>query len=160
MKLNELKDNLGARKKKSRVGRGIGSGMGKTSTVGQKGQKARSGVAINGYEGGQMPLYKRLPKFGFTRPNAPRYAEVTTARLQRAVDAGRLESGAVVDAAAMKAAGCVKHTRDGVRIMYKGDLSASLTIKSAGATAGAISAIEKAGGSFEMDAKAAAPAEA
>ena len=156
MKLNELRDNLGARKARSRVGRGIGSGMGKTSTSGVKGQKARSGVAINGFEGGQMPLYRRLPKFGFKRPNAPVFAEVTTGRLQRAVDAGKLATDGTVDAAALKAAGVVKHTRDGVRLLNSGELTAKLTLSVAGVTAGAKAAVEAAGGSVTVVAKAAA----
>ncbi|MEL6213948.1 MAG: 50S ribosomal protein L15, partial [Pseudomonadota bacterium] len=124
MKLNELKDNQGARKTRTRVGRGIGSGKGKTGGRGVKGQKSRSGVAISAYEGGQMPLYMRLPKRGFNKPNRLKFAEVNVGRLQQAVDAGKLDAGAKVDAAALVASGVVRRALDGVRLLGVGDLSA------------------------------------
>ncbi len=151
MKLNELRDNPGATKKRKRVGRGIGSGTGKTSGAGQKGQKARSGVAIKGFEGGQMPLHMRLPKRGFNKPNRLKFNEVNLDRLQRAVDAGKLADGAEVDAAALVAAGVCRRELDGVRILGNGELKAKLTMTVAGASAGAINKIEAAGGSVTVN---------
>ncbi|HZT86379.1 MAG TPA: 50S ribosomal protein L15 [Stellaceae bacterium] len=148
MKLNEIRDNKGAHYRAKRVGRGIGSGKGKTSARGGKGQTARSGVAINGFEGGQTPLHRRLPKRGFNnkifRPN---FTIVNLGRLQQAVDAGKLQAQATVDGAALVAAGILRRTGDGVRLLAKGELSAALTIEVAGASKAAVAAVEKAGGS-------------
>jgi len=150
MKLNEIKDNKGARYKAKRLGRGIGSGKGKTAGRGGKGQTARTGVAIHGFEGGQTPLHRRLPKIGFTKPNRLHFAEVTLARLQTAIDAKKLDTQGVVDAAALKAAGVVRHLRDGVRLLGTGKLTSSVKLKLAGATATAVKAVEAAGGSVEV----------
>ena len=150
MKLNELRDNPGARKKRKRVGRGIGSGLGKTSGHGQKGQKSRSGVAINGFEGGQMPVHMRLPKRGFNSLSRASYAEVNVGRLQAAIDAGKLESGAKIDAEALQKAGLVRRVGDGVRLLGKGDLSAKVEIEVTGASKAAVAAVEKAGGSVTV----------
>jgi large subunit ribosomal protein L15 len=155
MKLNELKDNAGARKKRFRVGRGPGSGMGTTASRGQKGQKSRSGVSIFGFEGGQMPVHMRLPKRGFRKPNRLRFAEVNIGALQRAIDAGRLDGKAPVDLAALQAAGLVTQPRDGVRLLGKGELTAKLDLQVTGASKSAIAAVEAAGGSVTL-AKAAA----
>jgi len=154
MRLNEIADNAGARSARKRRGRGVGSGLGKTSGVGQKGQKSRSGVAIKGYEGGQMPLHMRIPKRGFNKPNRAQYVEVTLERLQRALDAGRLDAGKPVDAAALLAAGLFKKERDGVRLLASGTLNAGLTLTVAGASKAAVEAVEKAGGSVTIAPKA------
>jgi large subunit ribosomal protein L15 len=146
MKLNQLSDNQGARKARMRVARGIGSGKGKTDGRGGKGQKGRSGVAIKGFEGGQMPLFRRLPKRGFNNPFRKEYALVNLGTLQSAVEAGKLEAGKPVDAAALQAAGIVRHLRDGVRLLGKGELKAALQITVTGASKPAIEAVEKAGG--------------
>lgn len=146
MKLNEIRDNPGARKTYKRVGRGIGSGKGKTSARGGKGQTARSGVALNGFEGGQMPLHRRLPKRGFKKPFRKVFVEVNIGRLQAAVDAGKIANGMTVDANAMQAAGVIRRARDGVRLLAKGSLSAQLILHVAGASAAAVAAVEKAGG--------------
>jgi large subunit ribosomal protein L15 len=146
MKLNQLSDNQGARKARMRVARGIGSGKGKTAGRGGKGQKGRSGVAIKGFEGGQMPLFRRLPKRGFNNPFRKEYALVNLGTLQSAVEAGKLEAGKPVDAAALQAAGLVRHLRDGVRLLGKGEVKAALQITVTGASKAAIEAIEKAGG--------------
>jgi len=150
MKLNQLSDNKGARKNRMRVGRGIGSGKGKTGGRGIKGQKSRSGVAINAYEGGQMPLYMRLPKRGFNKPNAAKYVEVNVGRLQIAIDARKLDAGKKVDGAALLAAGVVRRVKDGVRLLGVGALKAKLDIEVAHASAGARAAVEKAGGSVSI----------
>jgi large subunit ribosomal protein L15 len=150
MKLNELRDKPGATKNRMRVGRGIGSGKGKTGGRGVKGQKSRTGVSIKGFEGGQMPIYRRQPKRGFTNIFAKDYVEVALDRLQKAVDDGKLDPGATIDAAALKAAGVIRRERDGVRILGNGELKAKLTLKVAGATKSAAAAIEKAGGSLEV----------
>lgn len=150
MKLNEIRDNEGARKGRMRVGRGIGSGKGKTSGRGQKGQTSRSGVSINGFEGGQMPLYRRLPKRGFNPINRRNYNEVTLARLQDAVDRGRLDTSGTVDAAAMVAAGLIRRPLDGVRVIGTGELKAKLGLKVNHVTASAKAAIEQAGGSVDL----------
>lgn len=150
MKLNQLSDNPGSRKAPIRIGRGIGSGKGKTGGRGGKGQTARTGVAINGYEGGQMPLHRRLPKRGFNNIFRKEYVVVNLGRLQRAVDAGRLDAGKPVDAAALKAAGIVNNVRDGVRLLAKGELKAKLSLEVAGASKAAIAAVEKAGGSVKV----------
>ncbi|MBE7185565.1 MAG: 50S ribosomal protein L15 [Methylobacterium mesophilicum] len=158
MKLNDLRDNEGATHSRKRLGRGIGSGSGKTAGRGVKGQKARSGVAINGFEGGQMPLYRRLPKRGFTNISAKSYNAVSLARLQAAVDAGKLEAGSTVDAAALIKAGVIRRAKDGVRVLGTGELTAKLSLDVTGASKSAVEKIEKAGGSIRV-AKAAASAE-
>ncbi len=158
MRLNELSDLPGARKPAKRRGRGRGSGLGKTSGRGQKGQKSRSGVAIKGFEGGQMPLARRLPKRGFKNIFRKRYAEVNIGRLQKAVDAGKIDPGGTVDGAALKAAGLVRRLYDGVRLLAKGRLDAKLTIEVAGATKAAVAAVEKAGGSVLATGSAPRPA--
>ena len=151
MTLNELSDNKGARKKRIRVGRGIGSGKGKTGGRGVKGQKSRSGVSgIRAYEGGQMPLYMRLPKRGFNKHNPAKYAEVNIGRLQTAVDAGKLDAGKTIDAAALVEAGVVRRAHDGVRLLGVGELTSKLTIEVVHASAGAKAAVEKAGGSVTV----------
>jgi large subunit ribosomal protein L15 len=150
MKLNEIRDNPGARKSRVRVGRGIGSGLGKTAGRGQKGQKSRSGVSIFGFEGGQMPLHMRLPKRGFNNPFGKDYAEVNVGAIQKALDAGKLESGATIDHAALKAAGLGRGGKDGVRLLGKGAISAKLAFRVIGVSAGARKAIEGAGGSVEL----------
>jgi large subunit ribosomal protein L15 len=147
MKLNELSDNKGARYKFKRVGRGIGSGKGKTAGRGVKGQKARSGVTgIRQFEGGQMPLYMRMPKRGFNKPNRARYAEVNIGRIQAAIDAGKLDAKAKIDAAALIAAGVLRRPLDGVRLLGVGALKSKIELEVAYATAGARQAVEKAGG--------------
>ncbi len=150
MKLNDLRDNQGARKGRVRVGRGIGSGLGKTAGRGQKGQKSRSGVSVWGFEGGQMPLHMRLPKRGFNNVFAKDYAEVNLGAIQKAVDAGRIEEKGVIDHDALKAAGLARGGKDGVRILGKGELKAKLSFKVAGVSAGARRAIEGAGGGIEL----------
>ncbi len=153
MKLNDIRDNQGARVDRVRVGRGIGSGLGKTAGRGQKGQKSRSGVAIKGFEGGQMPLHMRLPKRGFNKPNRLDYAEVNIGALQRAVDAGLIDVAATVDVAALQAAGLVNQPRDGVRLLGKGELKAKLAIAVAGVSKSARAAVEAAGGSVTVPEK-------
>ena len=165
MRLNQLSDNPGARKARMRVGRGIGSGKGKTAGRGGKGQTARTGVAIKGFEGGQMPLHMRMPKRGFNNVHRLDYVEVNVGRLQEAIDAGRLAAGATVDGDAMVTAGVIRRQRDGVRLLAKGEIKAKLVIKVAGASKAAIAAVEKVGGSVEVKAPKkpapeAAPAEA
>ena len=150
MKLNELRDNAGARKGRVRVGRGIGSGLGKTAGRGQKGQKSRSGVSVWGFEGGQMPLHMRLPKRGFNNIFAKDYAEVNVGAIQKAIDAGKLEAKGTLDHDALKAAGLARGGKDGVRILGKGAFGAKLNFKVAGVSKGAREAIEKAGGSVEL----------
>ena len=152
MKLNEIADNPGSSKKRMRVGRGIGSGKGKTGGRGVKGQKARSGVAIKGFEGGQMPLHRRLPKRGFTNLFATDYNEINIGRIQAAVDAGKLDAGAPVTVAALVAAGVCAKPRDGVKILGVGAISAKLTFDVAAASKSAVAAIEKVGGSITMSA--------
>ena len=153
MKLNEIKDNKGARHNRMRVGRGIGSGKGKTGGRGQKGQKSRSGVAIKGFEGGQMPLHMRLPKRGFNNPFGKDFAEVNLGMVQKFIDAGKLDAKKVVDHEALKAAGLARGGKDGVRLLGKGELKAKVTFAVAGASKGAIEAVEKAGGSVELPAE-------
>ena len=152
IKLNDLRDNNGARKGRMRVGRGIGSGKGKTAGRGQKGQKSRSGVAINGFEGGQMPLHMRIPKRGFNNIFAKDYAIVNLGQVQKLVDAKKLDPKATVDHAALKAAGVARGGKDGVRLLAKGELTAKLNFAVAGASKGAIEAVEKAGGKVELPA--------
>ncbi len=150
MKLDEIRDNPGARKKRMRVGRGIGSGKGKTAGRGVKGQKARTGVAIKGFEGGQMPLHRRLPKRGFHNIFRLDYNEVSLAKIQAAVDAGRLDAGQPVTEAALVSAGVLRRAKDGVRVLGTGELSAKVTLEVAYATKSAVAAVEKAGGSVTM----------
>ena len=150
MKLNELKDNEGARKGRMRVGRGIGSGKGKTAGRGQKGQTSRSGVSIAGFEGGQMPLHMRLPKRGFNNIFAKDYAEVNLGAIQKMIDAGKLEAKGTLDHDALKAAGLARGGKDGVRLLGKGVLTAKVGFKVSGASKGAIEAVEKAGGKVEI----------
>jgi len=150
MKLNDIRDNAGARHRKMRVGRGIGSGKGKTSGRGQKGQKSRSGVAIKGFEGGQMPLHMRLPKRGFNNPFAKDYAEVNLGMVQKFIDAKKLDAKKPVDHEALRAAGLARGGKDGVRLLGKGELTTKITFKVAGASKGAVAAVEKAGGSVEI----------
>ena len=150
MKLNELRDNPGARKGKVRVGRGIGSGLGKTAGRGQKGQKSRSGVSIFGFEGGQMPLHMRLPKRGFNNIFAKDHAEVNLGAIQKAVDAGKLSTDGTIDHAALQAAGLARGGKDGVRLLAKGAFSAKLNFVVAGVSASARQAVEAAGGSVEL----------
>lgn len=159
MKLNELHDNPGASRKQKRVARGPGSGKGKTAGRGIKGQKSRSGVAIGGYEGGQMPLYRRLPKRGFTKPNRKEYVVVNLGQLQTFVDAGRLSAGDV-DEAALLQAGVVRRLRDGIRLLAKGELTTALNLTISGASKAAVEAVEKAGGRVALPAPKAEPAEA
>lgn len=154
-KLNDLRDNEGARYKFKRVGRGIGSGKGKTSGRGVKGQGSRTGVALMGFEGGQMPIYRRLPKRGFNPINAKEYAEVNLGRLQAAIDAGKINAGETINAETLAAAGLVGKIGDGVRLLARGELTAKVTIEVAGASAAAIAAVEKAGGSVKVAAEAA-----
>jgi large subunit ribosomal protein L15 len=150
MKLNDLRDNDGARKGRMRVGRGIGSGKGKTAGRGQKGAKARSGVSINGFEGGQMPLHMRIPKRGFNNIFAKDYAIVNLGMIQKVIDAGKLDISGVVDHAALKAAGLARGGEDGVRLLAKGELTSKVSFSVAGASAGAIAAVEKTGGKVEV----------
>ncbi|XDA98830.1 50S ribosomal protein L15 [Sulfitobacter sp. LCG007] len=160
MKLHELSDNDGAAPKRKRVGRGPGSGTGKMGGRGIKGQKSRSGVAIKGYEGGQMPLYQRLPKRGFNKPNRKAYTVINLGLIQKFVDAGKLDAKAAITEDALVACGLVRRKRDGVRILGKGDVSTKLTIEVTGASKSAVEAVEKAGGSLTVAAPAEAPAEA
>ncbi|CAM1644285.1 Large ribosomal subunit protein uL15/eL18 [Bartonella choladocola] len=146
MKLNQLRDQEGATKNRKRVGRGIGSGMGKTAGRGVKGQKARSGVAINGFEGGQMPVYRRLPKRGFNNIFAKSFNEVSVGRIQAAIDAGKLDAAKPVDGAALKAAGIIRREKDGIRLLSDGELKAKVTFDIAGASKAAIEKVSKAGG--------------
>lgn len=150
MKLNEIKDNEGASKNRKRVGRGIGSGTGKTGGRGVKGQKARSGVAINGFEGGQMPIYRRLPKRGFNNIFRGEFVVVSLGRIQAAIDAKKLDGAKTVDAAALKAAGVIRREKDGIRILADGEIKAKIAIEAAGASKAAVEKIEKAGGSVKL----------
>ena len=153
MELNQLADKSDARKKRTRVGRGMGSGKGKRSGKGQKGQNSRSGVSLLGFEGGQMPLYRRLPKRGFNNPGRNRYVEVNIGRLQAAIDAKKLDAGKTVDAAALKAAGVIRRTHDGVRLLAKGEIKAKVNVEVAGASKAAVEAVEKAGGKVVVTAE-------
>jgi len=150
MKLNELRDNPGATKPRKRVGRGPGSGMGKTAGRGIKGQKSRSGVAIKGYEGGQMPLYMRLPKRGFTKPNRKRYAVVNLGLIQKFIDAGKIDGSQPITEDVLVASGLVRRKRDGIRVLAKGEVAAKLALEVTGASKPAIEAVEKAGGSLTL----------
>ena len=147
MKLNELRDNPGARPSRKRLGRGIGSGLGKTSGKGHKGAKARKSNPKPPYfEGGQMPLYRRLPKRGFKNPTRRSYAEVNVGRLQAAIEAGKLDAGRPIDAKAMIAAGLVRRALDGIRLLGEGELKTAVTVEVVGASKGAMAAVEQAGG--------------
>ena len=150
MKLNEIRDNEGSSKNRTRIGRGIGSGSGKTGGRGGKGQTARSGVRINGFEGGQMPIHRRLPKRGFNSLNPANFNEVNLGRIQEAVDTGLLAAGATVTIESLVAAGVCTKARDGVRILGSGELKAKLAFEVAGASKSAQAAIEKAGGSVKI----------
>lgn len=156
MKLNDLSDKDGATKARKRLGRGIGSGSGKTAGRGVKGQKARSGVAINGFEGGQMPLYRRLPKRGFKNPFSKDFNTVSVARVQAAVDAKKLDPKETVTAEALVKAGVIRRARDGVRLLGDGDIKSKLSFDVAGASKTAIEKVEKAGGSVKLPEAAAA----
>lgn len=146
MKLNEIRDNEGARKGRMRICRGIGSGKGKTGGRGGKGQTARTGVAINGFEGGQMPIYRRLPKRGFNNIFANKYAEINLGRLQAAIDKGVINASKEIDAEVLVAAGVLKQSYDGIRLLGNGELTAKVTLKVAGSTEAAKAAVEKVGG--------------
>ena len=150
MKLNEIRDNPGSRLKSKRLGRGIGSGKGKTSGKGVKGQKAREGVALNGFEGGQLPIYRRLPKRGFHNVNRKEYAPLNLGSLEAAFEAGKLDAGQPITEAALREAGLVRLGKvDGVRLLAKGSITRAINIEVSGASAAAITAIEQAGGSVK-----------
>lgn len=150
MKLNEIANNPGSHKKKTKVGRGSSSGLGKTSGRGVKGAKARTGNAVYGFEGGQMPLHMRMPKRGFNNIFGTDFAEVNLGRIQKAIDEKKLDASGKIDAEALKKAGLVSKARDGVRLLAKGDVKAKLTIEVAGASKSAVEAVEKAGGSVTV----------
>jgi len=150
MKLHDLRDNPGAVRKARRVGRGPGSGKGKTAGRGAKGQKSRSGVAINGYEGGQMPLYQRLPKRGFNKPNRRKYALVNLGILQKFIDAGKINAGEAITEDVLVESGIVRRRLDGVRVLAKGELSARVDLRVTGVSASARKAVEEAGGSLTV----------
>lgn len=150
MKLNELRDNPGATKQRMRVGRGIGSGKGKTGGRGVKGQKSRTGVSINGFEGGQMAIYRRLPKRGFNNIFRKEFVTVNLGRLQAAVDAGKIDASQTVTAESLVAAGVVRRAKDGIRLLGTGELTSKLAIEVAGASKSAVAAVEKAGGSITV----------
>ena len=150
MRLNELKDNPGSRKFRIRIGRGIGSGMGKMGGRGGKGQTARSGVRLGGFEGGQMPLHRRLPKRGFNNIFRLEFAEINLDRLQDAIDAKLLDAGATVNAESLVKAGVLRRSKDGVRLLGRGELKAKLTVEVHGASKSAIAAVEKAGGTVKI----------
>lgn len=150
MKLHELRDNDGATKKRKRVGRGPGSGTGKTGGRGIKGQKSRSGVAINGYEGGQMPLYQRLPKRGFNKPNRKSFAVVNLGLIQKFIDEKKIDAGSAITEDTLIASGLVRRKLDGIRVLAKGDITAKVTLEVTGASKSAIEAVEKAGGSLTV----------
>ena len=161
MRLNEISDNQGAPRPRKRVGRGIASGTGKTSGKGMKGQKARSGVSLLGFEGGQMPIYRRLPKRGFNNANFARvYAELNVGLLQEAIDAKRVDASKPITTAILVEAGVVKKAKDGLRLLGKGELKAKVTIEVEGATKGALAAVEKAGGQVTVNAPVEAKDEA
>ena len=159
MKLNEISDNKASRKPRKRVGRGIGSGRGGTSGRGTKGQKSRSGVSLLGFEGGQMPLFRRLPKRGFNNPFRRRYQLVNLATLQRAIDAGKLDAKKTITAEELKSAGVIRRARDGIRLLAKGELNTKVSIEVAGASKAAVAAVEKSGGQVSIVAPKAATGE-
>ena len=150
MKLNELRDNPGARPKRTQLGRGIGSTKGKTAGRGYKGQKARTGVRMDGFEGGQMPIFRRLPKRGFTNIFKPRYSEINVGRLQKAIDEKRLDAGAAMDAASLSASGVIGHVRDGLKLLGDGEIKAPIKITVTAASKSAVEAVEKAGGAVTV----------
>lgn len=150
MQLNQLSDNDGATKDRKRVGRGIGSGKGKTAGRGVKGQKSRSGVAIKGFEGGQMPIHRRLPKRGFKNIFSKNFNEVNIGRIQIALDAGKLDAKKTITVEAMLAAGIIRRVNDGVRLLGKGELNSKVAFEVSGASKGAVEAVEKAGGSVTI----------
>jgi large subunit ribosomal protein L15 len=156
MKLNELSDNPGATQRKKRVGRGPGSGMGKTAGRGIKGQKSRSGVAIKGYEGGQMPLYQRLPKRGFNKPNRKAFSVVNLGLIQKFIDEGKIDIKADITEDALIASGLVRRKKDGIRVLAKGEFTSKATITVTGASQGAVDAVAKAGGTLTVTTPAAA----
>ncbi|MBB4000398.1 50S ribosomal protein L15 [Aureimonas pseudogalii] len=158
MKLNEISDKDGATHYRKRLGRGIGSGSGKTGGRGVKGQKARSGVAINGFEGGQMPLYRRLPKRGFVNIFAKKYNVVSLARIEKAIEDGKLDAASTIDSVALKAAGIVRRSKIGVRVLGDGEVSRRLTISVDGASKSAVEKIEKAGGTITLSTSVSAEA--
>lgn len=159
MKLNELRDNAGAARKQKRVARGPGSGKGKTAGRGIKGQKSRSGVAIGGYEGGQMPLYRRLPKRGFNKPNRMEYAVVNLGMIEKFIGLGKLDAKSEITEDALVAAGVTSNKRDGIRVLAKGEITSKVTLVVTGASASAIEAVQKAGGSITVKASSATAAE-
>jgi len=150
MQLNQISDNPGAKKRRKRVGRGASSGLGKTSGKGQKGQKSRSGVALAGFEGGQMPLFRRLPKRGFNNIFRKKFREVNLGRLQAAIESEKLDAAKLVNTEALREAGLIQTAKDGVRLLGKGDLTSKIDIEVAGASKAAIEAVEKAGGSIKL----------
>ena len=156
MKLHELRDNAGATKARKRIGRGPGSGTGKTGGRGIKGQKSRSGVAIKGFEGGQMPLYQRLPKRGFNKPNRKKFAVINLGLIQKFVDEKKIDASAAITEEALVASGLVRRVLDGVRVLAKGEITAKLNLEVTGAAKAAIDAVEKAGGSLKVTVAAAA----
>ena len=160
MKLHELSDNDGAAKKKKRVARGPGSGKGKTAGRGIKGQKSRSGVAINGYEGGQMPLYQRLPKRGFNKPNRLDFAVVNLGLIQKFIDAGKIDAGQPITEDVLVSSGLVRRKLDGIRVLAKGEITATVTLDVTGASAGAVAAVEAKGGTLTVKAPLPAPTKA
>jgi large subunit ribosomal protein L15 len=153
MRLNDLSDNKGATHARKRVGRGTGSGTGKTAAKGMKGQKSRSGVSIKGFEGGQMPLYRRLPKRGFNNIFRKKFVELNVGSLQKAIDAGKVDAKKPVTAASLVEAGVLRRAHDGVRLLAKGEISANVTIEVAGASKAAVEAVEKAGGKVVLPPK-------
>ncbi len=155
MKLHELRDNPGATKKRTRVGRGPGSGKGKMGGRGIKGQKSRSGVAINGYEGGQMPLYQRLPKRGFNKPNRKAFAVVNLGLIQKFIDAGKIDAKKAITEDALIESGLVRRKLDGVRVLAKGEITSKVDLQVTGASKSAVEAVEKAGGKLATSAAAA-----
>jgi large subunit ribosomal protein L15 len=155
MKLNELHDNPGATKKKKRVARGPGSGLGKTAGRGIKGQKSRSGVALNGYEGGQMPLYQRLPKRGFNKPNRKDFAIVNLGLIQKFIDDGKLDAKADITEDVLVTSGLVRRKLDGIRVLGKGEIKSAVTLVVTGASSGAVEAVANAGGKLTVTAAAA-----
>ncbi|QYZ70132.1 50S ribosomal protein L15 [Neotabrizicola shimadae] len=156
MKLNELRDNDGAARKQKRVARGPGSGKGKTAGRGIKGQKSRSGVALGGYEGGQMPLYRRLPKRGFNKPNKLHYSVVNLGLIEKFIAAGKLDAKTEITEDALVSAGLTSNKRDGIRVLAKGEIKTAITLKVTGASAAAIEAVKAAGGSLTVAAAASA----
>jgi large subunit ribosomal protein L15 len=158
MRLNDLRDNPGASRDRMRVGRGIGSGKGKTAGRGVKGQKSRTGVSIKGFEGGQMPLHRRLPKRGFNQPFRKEFNEINLDRVQAAIDSGRLDESKPITIDALLAAGVIRRVLDGVRLLGNGELKVKAKFEVTGASKGAVAAVEKAGGSVTITA-APAPAE-